>query len=155
MGAYILKRLGLMIPTLIGIILVNFIIIQFAPGGPVEQVVAELRDGGGGALDRIGGGATEIAGQGAAAGDSLYRGSQGIDPEFIAELERQFGLDRPVHERFLVMVYNYFTFDFGESFFKKQPVIDLIIEKLPVSLTLGFWTLLLSYTISIPLGIRK
>lgn len=151
MQAYILRRLALMAPTLIGILLINFAVIQFAPGGPVEQAIAELTDAGGGAMERLsGGGGDFVGGQ-----DGFYRGARGIDPEFIEELKAQFGLDKPWYEQFGLMVYNYATFNFGESFEKKRPVIDLIWEKLPVSLTLGFWTLLLTYSVCIPLGIRK
>ncbi|MGE7370218.1 microcin C ABC transporter permease YejB [Neorhizobium sp. NPDC001467] len=151
MGAYILRRLLLMIPTLIGIMAVSFIVIQFAPGGPVEQVIAQLQ--GSDAGDRLSGGGGEFS---AAGGDeSRYRGAQGLDPAFIKKLEQQFGFDKPPLTRFFDMMWNYARFDFGESFFRNTPVIDLILDKLPVSLSLGVWILLFSYLISIPLGIRK
>ena len=153
MGAYVLRRLALMIPTLLGIIILNFVLVQFAPGGPVERVISQIENAGGGGLERIGGGGSEALGQGAA--DGAYRGSRGIDEKHLKELEKQFGLDKPPLTQLGVMIVNYFTLDFGESFFKKERVIDLIGQKLPVSLTLGFWTLLISYLISIPLGIRK
>jgi microcin C transport system permease protein len=154
MGAYILRRLLLMIPTLFGIMAISFIVIQFAPGGPVEQVIANLTGQGGGAMDRISGG----SGDGAAlqGGDSSsYRGAQGLDPAFIAQLEQQFGFDKPPLERFGGMIWDYVRFDFGESYFRDITVIDLIIEKMPVSISLGLWITLISYAISIPLGIRK
>ncbi|WEX09383.1 microcin C ABC transporter permease YejB [Chelativorans sp. AA-79] len=157
MGAYILRRLLLMIPTLFGIMAISFIVVQFAPGGPVEQVIAQVTGQGGGADARIGGGGGDTGGQSfeAAGGTSRYRGAQGLDPEFIAELERQFGFDRPPLERFGLMLWNYIRFDFGESYFRDISVVDLILEKMPVSVSLGIWITLLSYGISIPLGIRK
>ncbi|MCI4660532.1 MAG: microcin C ABC transporter permease YejB [Neomegalonema sp.] len=153
MAAYLVRRILLIIPTLLGIMLLNFIVIQFAPGGPVEQVLAQLEQAGG-ATDRFTGGAGD-AGAGGGGGDGNYRGRQGIDEAYIARLEQQFGLDKPAHERFWIMISNYARLDFGESFFKSKDVAELIWEKLPVSLTLGFWTFVLSYAISIPLGIRK
>ncbi|ALN71973.1 microcin C ABC transporter permease YejB [Aureimonas sp. AU20] len=153
MAAYILRRLALMIPTLFGIMAVSFIVIQFAPGGPVEQVIAGLQGQGGGAADRLGGGGGDLAAQ---SGDtSGYRGAQGLDPEFIKRLEVQFGFDKPAYVRFGEMIWNYARFDFGTSFFSNATVIDLIVQKLPVSISLGLWITLLSYVISIPLGIRK
>ncbi|MBX3530911.1 MAG: microcin C ABC transporter permease YejB [Rhizobiaceae bacterium] len=155
MAAYILRRLLLMIPTLFGIMAVSFIVIQFAPGGPVEQVIARLA-GDGGALDRISGGGADAGSQEfQEGGGSNYRGAQGLDPEFIAQLEKQFGFDKPPVERFFLMIWNYARFDFGDSYFRDISVIDLIIEKMPVSISLGLWLTLLSYLISIPLGIRK
>jgi microcin C transport system permease protein len=166
MGAYILRRMLLMIPTLIGIMAVSFAIIQFAPGGPVEQVIASLTGEGGNAMDRIsGGGGNDIAqgagdtvdgsSGGSSGGSSKYRGAQGLDPEFIAQLEKQFGFDKPPLERFLMMMWNYIRFDFGDSYFRDVSVVDLILEKMPVSISLGLWLTLISYLISIPLGIRK
>jgi microcin C transport system permease protein len=153
MGAYILRRLALIVPTLFGILLVNFVLVQFMPGGPVEQVLAELQQEGN-ALDRIsGGGAPAGASSGGPTGE--YRGAQGLPPEFIAELERQFGFDKPPWQRFLLMLENYLTFDFGESYFRSISVVDLVIEKMPVSISLGLWSTLLAYLVSIPLGIRK
>ncbi|WP_182086064.1 microcin C ABC transporter permease YejB [Aureimonas sp. ME7] len=153
MAAYILRRLLLMIPTLLGIMAVSFVVIQFAPGGPVEQVIAGLQGQGGGAADRLGGGGDDMAAQ---SGDtSGYRGAQGLDPEFIKRLEEQFGFDKPPLTRFGEMIWNYARFDFGTSFFSNATVIDLIKQKLPVSISLGLWITLLSYVISIPLGIRK
>jgi len=158
-SAYILRRLVLVIPTLLGIMLINFLVIQLLPGGPVERVIAELTHVGGGATERFSGGGGDAAGsqaaQTGAGGDSAYRGAQGLDPEFIKDLEKQFGFDKPAHERFLLMLVNYATFDFGESYFRSITVIDLILEKMPVSISLGLWTTLLSYLISIPLGVRK
>lgn len=161
MSAYILRRLLLMVPTLIGIMAINFVIIQFAPGGPVEQVIAQLQGDNVSATSRISGGGGDFSGAGAAAqggGDSInskYRGAQGLDPEFIRELEAQFGFDKPPLERFGRMLMDYATFNFGESYFRDIAVVDLIAEKLPVSISLGLWMTLISYGISIPLGIRK
>lgn len=156
MGAYVIRRLLLMIPTLFGIMAVSFIVIQFAPGGPVEQVIAQLSGQDGGTLDRIGGGGGgDGGGQEFGGGESQYRGAQGLDPQFIAQLEKQFGFDKPPLERFFTMLWNYARFDFGESYFRDITVIDLILEKMPVSISLGIWITLISYLISIPLGIRK
>jgi microcin C transport system permease protein len=152
-GAYIVRRLLLIIPTLIGIMIINFALVQFLPGGPVEQAIADIQ-GQGDVFGGFAGGEQD----GAVTGnedDSGYIGSQGLPPEFIAELEAQFGLDKPPLERFLNMLVNYATFDFGESYFRKIDVMDLVLEKMPVSITLGIWTMLLSYLVSIPLGIRK
>src|SRR5690554_2779647 len=151
MGAYLLRRLLLIVPTLFGILLVNFVLTQFLPGGPVEQIIAQL-EGEAAATGRITGGGGEVLGGG---GSSEYRGAQGLPPEFIAELERQFGFDKPPLERFGLMLWNYLRFDFGESYFRDISVVDLILEKMPVSISLGLWMTLLSYGISIPLGIRK
>ncbi|HUF55021.1 MAG TPA: microcin C ABC transporter permease YejB [Thermohalobaculum sp.] len=155
MGTYILRRLLLIVPTLIGIMALNFLIIQFTPGGPIEQILAEVEDGAAGATDRFTGGG-DAGGGGQSGGEgSAYRGAQGLDPDFIAELEEQFGLDRPPLERFGLMLWNYMTFDFGDSFFRSISVFDLILEKMPVSISLGLWTTLFSYLISIPLGVAK
>ncbi|SMC34520.1 microcin C transport system permease protein [Fulvimarina manganoxydans] len=154
MGAYILRRLLLMIPTLVGIMAISFIVVQFAPGGPVEQVIATLQGDAGSATDRVSGGGGDF-GSGGGGDSSSYRGAQGLDPEFIARLEQQFGFDKPPLERFGLMLWNYARFDFGESYFRSISVWDLILEKMPVSISLGLWITLLSYLISIPLGIRK
>ena len=162
MGAYILRRLLLMIPTLFGIMLVSFVITQFAPGGPVEQFISELQNGRGNLTTAISGSqAGDLAGQQVSSGQpgeaqgTGYRGSRGLPPEFIAQIEKQFGFDKPPVERFFGMLWNYLRFDFGESYFRDVSVIDLVLEKLPVSITLGLWMTLLSYGISIPLGIAK
>ncbi len=164
MGVYILKRLGLMIPTLIGIMLINFIIVQFLPGGPVERVLAQLQGHDISATARIGGGGggemapsagSESAATGGGDGGFTYRGAQGLDPEFIKQLEKQFGFDRPAHERFLKMLWDYARFDFGNSYFRDRPVIELIKDALPVSASLGLWLTFISYAVSIPLGIAK
>jgi microcin C transport system permease protein len=161
MGAYILRRLLLMIPTLLAIMLINFVIIQLAPGGPIEQIIAELTGEGTQAVDRVTrtGGSETLGARptpGAAAGvSSTYRGAQGLDPEFIAQLEEQFGFDKPLHERFLQMMGNYIVFDFGESYFRNRSVVDLVLDKMPVSISLGLWTTLIVYLISIPLGVAK
>jgi microcin C transport system permease protein len=159
LGAYILRRLLLIIPTLLGIMIINFAVIQFAPGGPVEQLIAELR-GEGATLGRITGeGGGEVRGQPQGQGGDgpvgTYRGARGLDPAVVAEIERMFGFDKPAHTRFLEMMWGYITFDFGRSLFRDQPVVSLILEKMPVSISLGLWTTLLVYLISIPLGIRK
>ncbi|SCX06460.1 Inner membrane ABC transporter permease protein YejB [Agrobacterium sp. DSM 25558] len=154
MGAYLLRRLALMIPTIIGIMGISFLVIQFAPGGPVEQVVAQLSGSGDSASDRLSGGG-DLMGGGVDESGSKYRGAQGLDPDLIAKLEKQFGFDKPPLTRFLEMMWNYIRFDFGDSFFRNSSVIDLIIDKLPVSISLGFWILIISYAISIPLGIKK
>jgi microcin C transport system permease protein len=164
MLAYIARRILLMIPTLLGIMFISFVIVQFAPGGPVERILAQLQGTDAGATSRIAGGASGDfgGGQGAqpggGAGDaasSRYRGAQGLDPAFIKQLEAQFGFDRPAHERFAKMLWDYARFDFGKSYFRDVSVLQLIQEKLPVSITLGLWMTLVSYAISIPLGIRK
>jgi microcin C transport system permease protein len=163
MLSYILRRILLMIPTLLGIMLISFVIVQFAPGGPVERILAQVRGTDAGATSRISGGAGDVgagaggqSGGGAAdAASSRYRGAQGLDPAFIKQLEVQFGFDKPAHERFAKMLWDYARFDFGKSYFRDVSVLQLIKEKLPVSITLGLWMTLLSYAISIPLGIRK
>ncbi|MBA1348791.1 MULTISPECIES: microcin C ABC transporter permease YejB [Rhizobium] len=154
MGAYILRRLLLMIPTIVGIMAISFIVIQFAPGGPVEQVIAQLTGQADSADQRLSGGGDLLSGGGSDEG-SKYRGAQGLDPELIAKLEKQFGFDKPPLTRFGEMMWNYIRFDFGESFFRNTSVLELIKEKLPVSISLGIWILIFSYAISIPLGIRK
>ena len=161
MSAYILRRLLLMVPTIFGIMAISFAVVQFAPGGPVERVIAQLQGHDVGATSRFTGsadgstGGAQATAAAAQAANSTYRGAQGLDPEFIAELEAQFGFDKPVHERFFKMLWDYLRFDFGESYYRDVAVIDLIAEKLPVSITLGLWTTLLTYLISIPLGIAK
>lgn len=152
MGAYILKRLLLMIPTLLGVMLLTFIIIQFVPGGPIEQIISQLENPEGGS--RLDSG-NENLNQDSSEVTSKYRGAQGLDPEFIKKLEVQFGFDKPAHERFLLMLWNYLRFDFGESYFTSRPVVSLIAEKLPVSASLGVWLMLITYLVSVPLGIRK
>jgi microcin C transport system permease protein len=156
MFAYILRRLLLMIPTLFGIMFVSFVIVQFAPGGPVERIIAQIQSGGsGGALGALGTGSDfGTSSQGAESG-SHYKGAQGLDPAFIAALEKQFGFDKPPLERFFSMLKNYITFNFGQSYFRDISVLHLIAEKLPVSISLGVWMTLLAYLISIPLGIAK
>lgn len=161
---YIFKRLALMVPTLFAIMLINFFLVQFVPGGPIEQIISKVKGGNAVAnqLDRSGselgkGQNIDLLKQGdASSGDaSKYTGSAGLDPEFIKELEKQYGFDKPIYERFFMMIKNYLVFDFGDSYFKGGKVIDLILEKMPVSISLGLWTTLLVYSISIPLGIKK
>jgi len=159
LGRYVARRLLLIVPTLIGIMAINFAIVQVAPGGPVEQALAELSGEASAVPAPASSGAGGETGVAITAVDSAasagYRGSSGIDPELIRELERQFGFDRPLHERFLTMLWNYARFDFGDSFFQDASVMEIVLSKLPVSMTLGFWTLLIVYGISIPLGIAK
>jgi microcin C transport system permease protein len=159
MTAYIIRRLLLMVPTLFGIMLINFIVVQVAPGGPVEQAIAQITGEGADITERVtrtGADTTTIARPVASDGSaSRYRGAQGLDPEFIEELEKRFGFDKPMHERFFQMMKSYVVFDFGNSFFRDQSVLDLVIDKMPVSISLGIWTTLLVYLISIPLGIAK
>ncbi|MFL4990325.1 MAG: microcin C ABC transporter permease YejB [Microvirga sp.] len=161
MLAYIARRILLMIPTILGIMLISFVLVQFAPGGPVERIIAQLQGQDSGASSRISGGGGDFGAQspgGAGAADassSRYRGAQGLDPQFIKQLEAQFGFDKPAHERFLKMIWDYARFDFGKSYFRDISVLELIKEKLPVSISLGLWMTLLSYAISIPLGIKK
>jgi microcin C transport system permease protein len=151
MGAYLVRRLLLLIPTLFGIIAINFAVIQFAPGGPVEQMMAELR-GRGGMSTRLGTGASDVA---SAGGTGSYRGARGLDPAIVADIRHMFGFDKPPLTRFLDMVGGYLRFDFGRSFFRDQTVLRLMLDKLPVSISLGLWSTLLVYVISIPLGIVK
>jgi len=151
MWQYILRRLLLIIPTLLGILLLNFIIVQAAPGGPVEQTLAQLEGLGSEVENRIGS-TGEIQ---RSSDDSSYRGAQGLDPELIEQIKKMYGFDKPAHERFFIMLKNYATFDFGSSFFRDRTVIDLMLEKMPVSISLGLWSTLIIYLISIPLGIRK
>ncbi len=160
MNAYIARRILLMIPTLLGILFVSFIVVQFAPGGPVERVIAQLSGADTGGTSRISGGGGDFGPRGqvgasADAVNSKYRGAQGLDPDFIKSLEKQFGFDKPAPERFALMVWNFARFDFGKSYFRDVSVLQLIKEKLPVSMSLGIWMTLLTYLISIPLGIRK
>jgi microcin C transport system permease protein len=152
MGSYILKRLLLMIPTILGVLLLTFCIVQFVPGGPIEQIIAQLENPGQSGSRLDGGGSENI---GSDAASTKYRGAEGLDPEFIKKLEVQFGFDKPPTERFLTMVWNYLRFDFGNSYFSGRPVTSLIIEKMPVSISLGLWLTLVTYLVSVPLGIRK
>lgn len=153
MGAYILRRFLLIIPTLFGMMLINFALIQFVPGGPIEQILASL-EGGGDVFEGIAGTGGD-AGIESVGGDDRYLGSRGLPPDFIADLEKQFGFDKPPVERFFIMMWKYIRFDFGESYFRSVSVVDLVLEKMPVSITLGLWSTFIAYIISIPLGIRK
>lgn len=162
MSQYILRRLLLIVPTLLGILLINFLIIQMTPGGPVEQMIAKVQGFGVDATARISGdtGAESNLNQNysnvqGAGSNSKYRGAQGLPPEFIAELERMYGFDKPATERFWIMLKNYAQFDLGESYYRDVGVGTLILEKLPVSISLGLWSTLIIYLISIPLGIKK
>jgi microcin C transport system permease protein len=159
MLAYLIRRLLLFVPTIFGIMIVNFIIVQAAPGGPVELTISRLRGEAVEATARAGGsgGGETRAGPGgpAGGGSDKYRGARGIDPELIRQLERQYGFDRPAPERFVRMIRSYLVLDFGSSFYRDRRVIDLIVEKLPVSISLGLWTTLAVYLVSIPLGIAK
>ncbi len=150
MGAYILRRLLLVIPTLIGIMIVNFTLTQFVPGGPIEQIIARM-EGGGDVFESISGAGAEAIDT----NDSEYAGARGLPADFIEELEKEFGFDKPPLQRFLNMMWNYLRFDFGESYFRSIGVLELVWEKLPVSISLGLWSTLIAYLVSIPLGIRK
>lgn len=164
MTAYIIRRLLLIVPTLFVIMVINFAIIQLAPGGPVEQIIGQITGTGTDITERVsrsGGAGSETLTDtpqpsgGDSGPASPYRGAQGLDPKFIEELEKQFGFDKPIYERFFIMLGSYITLDFGESFFRDRTVVDLIIDKMPVSISLGLWTTLLVYLISIPLGVVK
>ncbi|MBS4082804.1 MAG: microcin C ABC transporter permease YejB [Rhizobiales bacterium] len=161
MLSYIVRRLLLIVPTILGIMLVSFVVIQFAPGGPVEQAIAQLTGSDISTSDRLNrsGGETfrpnNTGGGALDSSSSRYRGAQGLDPQIIKDLEKQFGFDKPAHERFLLLIWNYARFDFGRSYFHDARVLDLILEKMPVSISLGLWLTLLTYLISIPLGIAK
>lgn len=139
MWAYILKRLLLMLPTLFGVLLITFVVIQFVPGGPVEQYLAEARAAGGTGAE----------------GGALYRGGQGVDPQRIEQIKALYGFDKPPHQRFVEMIGRFARFDLGTSFFQNKPVSQLIAEKLPVSISLGLWTFLISYGVAVPLGVAK
>ena len=163
MLAYILRRLMLVVPTLFGIMVLNFFIVQAAPGGPVEQMIARIEGTAGGATDRFTGGGSsgELMQRGGSStdqggmGGSSYRGARGLPKELIERIEKMYGFDKPIGERFLLMMRDYAVFDFGDSFFRDRRVVDLVLDKMPVSLSLGLWTTLLIYFVSIPLGIRK
>lgn len=151
MGPYIVRRLLLVLPTLVGIMLINFVLTQFVPGGPIEQILSEL-EGKGDVFESISGSSSETFERGQ---DERYVGGRGLPPEFIKQLEIEFGFDKPPLQRFISMMFSYLKFDFGESYFRSISVLDLVWEKLPVSITLGLWSTLIAYIISIPLGIRK
>ncbi len=156
MGAYILRRLLLVIPTLLGVMVINFTLVQFVPGGPIEQAIAEMQ-GMGDVMGRLTGAGEDVhrtTGPPGGAGER-YIGARGLPPEFIAQLEREFGFDKPPVERFLTMMWNFLRFDFGTSYFRSKGVIALVVERLPVSMSLGIWSTLVAYLVSIPLGIRK
>ncbi|MEO2168478.1 MAG: microcin ABC transporter permease, partial [bacterium] len=160
MAGYLLRRLLLIIPTLIGIMALNFFVISLAPGGPIEKILARVQGTDVSATERFAGsGAGEVsqatAKPGPGGANGKYHGARGIDPEFIRELEIRFGFDKPAHERFLHMMGNFLRFDFGDSFFRDVSVASLVVEKMPVSISLGVWTTLLVYLISLPLGVAK
>ncbi|MDE0692695.1 MAG: microcin C ABC transporter permease YejB [Gammaproteobacteria bacterium] len=156
MSRYVLRRLFLMVPTLFGIMVINFMIVQLAPGGPIDLIIEQMMSGSSGALSTRGAGATmEMGGSSLMDAGGRDPATRGLDPDMLADLEKQFGFDKPLHERFLTMMGGYLTLDFGESFYQDRPVLDLLLERLPVSISLGLWSMLLIYLISIPLGIRK
>ena len=155
MANYILKRILLMIPTLFGIMLVNFILVQFAPGGPIDQIIEQMSSANSGSVSTRATGAASDMGSSSLVDGGNNPASRGLDPEMLAELEKQFGFDKPVHERFFIMIWSYATFDFGDSYYQDRPVVDLVLERLPVSISLGLWSLMLIYMISIPLGVHK
>ncbi|HAW46395.1 MAG TPA: microcin ABC transporter permease, partial [Roseovarius sp.] len=154
MGAYILRRLLLIVPTLFGIMVINFALVQFVPGGPVEQMIAQMQ-GQGDVFESFAGSGSDTGQDLSGGGNDQYLGARGLPPELIAELEEQFGLDKPPLERFFNMMWNYMRFDFGESYFRKMEVLDLVLEKMPVSISLGLWSTLIAYIVSIPLGVAK
>jgi microcin C transport system permease protein len=158
MLAYVLRRLLLVVPTLFGIMVLNFFIVQAAPGGPVEQMIARIEGTAVGATERFSGSASggEMMRQGSTEqSGGAYRGARGLPKELVERIERLYGFDKPIGERFLLMMKSFAVFDFGDSFFRNRRVVDLVIDKLPVSLSLGLWTTLLTYLVSIPLGIAK
>ena len=154
MGAYILRRLLLIVPTLLGIMVINFGLTQFVPGGPIEQIIAQI-EGGGDVFEGIAGTANEIERDSSGTAEGGYVGARGLPKDFIEQLEKEFGFDKPAWQRFLIMMGNYLRFDFGESYFRSVSVVDLVVEKMPVSITLGLWSTIIAYLISIPMGIRK
>ena len=153
MRAYIVRRLLLVVPTLFGILVINFVLVQFVPGGPIEQIIANL-EGQGDVFESFAG-SSDDSGEASSNLGEEYVGARGLPVEFIAELEKEFGFDKPPIQRFLQMMWNYMRFDFGDSYFRSISVVDLVIEKMPVSISLGLWSTLIAYVISIPLGIRK
>ena len=161
MLAYVVRRLLLIIPTLFGIMVINFIVIQFAPGGPIEQIIAEIQNPDISVTSRItNSGSGEVqsdtsGAMGSDGGSSRYRGAEGLDDEFIAKLEKQFGFDKPLWERFFLMIGKYLRFDFGTSYFRDETVVNLVISKMPVSISLGLCTTIIVYLISIPMGVGK
>lgn len=156
MARYLLRRLLLIIPTLLGIVTINFVIVQFAPGGPIEQIVAQIRVGSVSTTGRISGGEATSSSSVAASGEGgSYSGAEGLPPELIAQLEKEFGFDKSMHERFFMMLWNYAHLDFGESYFQGRPVLDLVLNAMPVSISLGLWSTLFVYLLSIPMGIGK
>jgi microcin C transport system permease protein len=161
MLAYILRRLMLVIPTLLGIMVINFFVIQAAPGGPVEQMISQIQGTAVDATERFSGSSSggetvrSTTSDSGGGGGGAYRGARGLPKELIERIEKMYGFDKPIVERFFLMMKNYLAFDFGESFFRNKKVVDLVIEKMPVSISLGLWTTLLIYFISIPLGIAK
>ena len=150
MGRYVLRRLLLILPTLFGIMVINFVIVQFAPGGPVEQAIVQAQG-----LDISTTASVSAASSMGPSSQSSYTGSEGLNPEFVARMQKTFGFDKPPHERFFLMLWNYVRLDFGESYFQNRPVFDLVVERLPISVSLGFWSLVLIYGVSIPLGMAK
>jgi microcin C transport system permease protein len=155
MGRYILRRILLMVPTLFGIMLVNFMLVQLAPGGPIDQVIEQMMSGSTGVVSTRSTGTSMEMGSTGTMDSSRNPASRGLNPDIMADLEKQFGFDKPLHERFLLMLGNYITLDFGESYYQDRPVVDMVFERLPVSISLGLWSMLLIYTISVPLGVRK
>lgn len=155
MAAYILRRLLLIIPTLFGIMVINFTLTQFVPGGPVEQILARIEGGGDAFAGITGGGDQQVLETAGTELQGRYVGARGLPKEFIAQLEKEFGFDRPPLERFGLMMWNYVRLDFGKSYFRSISVVDLVLEKMPVSISLGLWSTLIAYLVSIPLGIRK
>ena len=156
MARYVLRRLALMLPTLFGVMLINFLIVQLAPGGPIDLIIEQMMSGSSGALStRAAGTSMDMGASNLMDGGVRTPAERGLDPDLLADLEKQFGFDRPLHERFLKMIGGYLTLDFGTSFYQDRPVLGLLFERLPVSISLGLWSMLLIYLISVPLGVRK
>ena len=156
MARYVLRRLALMLPTLFGIMLINFMIVQLAPGGPIDLIIEQMMSGSSGALSTRASGTTmDMGASSLLDGGVRSPAERGLDPDLLADLEKQFGFDKPLHERFLTMIGGYLTLDFGTSFYQDRPVLELLLERLPVSISLGLWSMLLIYLISVPLGVRK
>ncbi len=155
MGSYIIRRLLLVIPTLLAIVTINFFIVQIAPGGPVDQLIAQMQGIDSGIMEQVSGAGKSEIKQDAPKKESQYRGAKGLDPEVIALIEKRFGFDKPIHVRYFKMLKDFLLFDFGDSLFKGRSVVELIIERIPVSVSLGLWSTLIIYLVCIPLGIKK
>ncbi len=155
MGPYIIRRLLLVIPTLLAIITINFFIVQIAPGGPVDQLIAQMQGMDSGIMEQVSGSAAAELKKEQKSDTTTYRGAQGLDPEVVAQIEKRFGFDQPIHVRYFKMLKDFILFDFGDSLFRGRSVVELIVERIPVSVSLGLWSTLIIYLVCIPLGIKK